>query len=102
MSDVRIRTRRANDIVYIDLLLDHPMESGRQQDGQGTTIPPWYLQDLTLSLNKQIIAAVTLGPQVSKNPVLSLALRASAPGDFVKVHWRDSRGDQGERSAKLA
>jgi len=100
-GSVAVRTRIAENIAYIDLRISHPMEPGTRKDRQGILIPAWYLTHMDVYYNDARIAKLELGPLVSRNPAISLAMEGGIEGELIKVTWLDNRGKGGERNTKL-
>lgn len=101
VGSVDIRTRIANQSTFIDLRISHPMESGLRKDSMGTVIPAWYLTHLDVFHNDKRVAALELGPLVSRNPAISLELNGAAEDELIKVTWVDNQGKGGEQLAKI-
>ncbi len=102
MGDLQIRAELVDEHVDIVLLIDHPMETGKRKDSLGATIPAWYLTEMQVWLHGAAVATLKLGPQISRNPVISLTLRKGDRGDILKVAWIDNRGYAGERLVKIS
>jgi len=98
VGSISVRTRLSGDTTFLDLTISHPMENGMRQDGAGTTIPSWYMTDLEVFHNDDRVAVMALGPLVSRNPAVSIALNDVIEGDELKVTWADNRGEAGEGS----
>lgn len=102
VGSVIVRTRMASDSTFVDLRFSHPMETGDRKDSMGVLIPPWYLTQVHVFHNDEQVAALELGPLVSRNPAVSLVLNAGVENDRIKITWVDSRGETGEQLAKIA
>ena len=94
MADpMRIRAQAAGGNATIRVLMSHEMESGQRKDGNGKTIPAWYIQDVTASLNGKPVMTAEWGPAVSKNPFLQFTIKGAKAGDKVAITWKDNKGD---------
>jgi len=94
MADpMRIRAQASGDKATVRVLMSHEMESGQRKDGNGKTIPAWYIQDVTASLNGKVVMTAEWGPAVSKNPFLQFAIKGAKAGDKVAITWKDNKGD---------
>lgn len=102
MPSVRFKVRRADDKTFVHLLFSHPMETGRNKDAKGVTIPAWYLTEVDLQLNDESVSRVGLTTLASKNPVLYFELSGAQTGDSLKVTWKDNLSKAGEATTKLA
>ena len=95
MADpMRIRAQSAGDKATIRVLMSHEMETGQRKDAAGKTVPAWYIQEVSASLNGKTVLTAHWGPSVSKNPFLQFAIKGAKPGDKVGVTWVDNKGDK--------
>jgi sulfur-oxidizing protein SoxZ len=94
MADpMRIRAQAAGGNATVRVLMAHEMETGQRKDAAGKTIPAWYIQEVTASLNGKPVLTAEWGPAVSKNPFMQFTLKGAKAGDKVSVSWKDNRGD---------
>jgi sulfur-oxidizing protein SoxZ len=94
MADpMRIRAQMAGDKATVRVLMNHEMETGQRKDAAGKTIPAWFIQDVTATLNGKPVLTAQWGPSVSKNPFLQFNVRGAKASDKIAVTWKDSRGD---------
>ena len=94
MADpMRIRAQAAGDKATVRVLMAHEMETGQRKDAEGKTIPAWFIQEVTASLNGKQILAAEWGPAVSKNPFLQFTIKGAKAGDKLTVNWKDNRGE---------
>jgi sulfur-oxidizing protein SoxZ len=95
MADpMRIRAQSAGDKATIRVLMSHEMETGQRKDAAGKTVPAWFIQEVSASLNGKTVLTAHWGPSVSKNPFLQFAIKGAKPGDKVGVTWVDNKGDK--------
>lgn len=94
MADpMRIRAQAAGDKATVRVLMSHEMESGQRKDAAGNTVPAWYIQEVSASLNGRVVLTADWGPAVSKNPFLQFTVKGAKAGDKVAVTWKDTKGD---------
>jgi sulfur-oxidizing protein SoxZ len=94
MADpMRIRAQAAGDKATVRVLMSHEMETGQRKDAAGKTIPAWFIQEVSASLNGKTVMTAQWGPAVSKNPFLQFTVRGAKAGDKVSVTWKDNKGD---------
>ena len=94
MADpMRIRAQAAGDKATVRVLMSHEMESGQRKDASGNTVPAWFIQEVTASLNGKPVLTADWGPAVSKNPFLQFTVKGAKAGDKVAVTWKDNKGD---------
>jgi sulfur-oxidizing protein SoxZ len=94
MADpMRIRAQAAGDKATVRVLMAHEMETGQRKDSAGKTIPAWFIQEVTASLNGKPVMSAEWGPAVSKNPFLQFNVKGAKAGDKITVTWKDNKGD---------
>lgn len=94
MADpMRIRAQASGDKTTVRVLMAHEMETGQRKDAAGKTIPAWFIQEVTASLNGKTVLTAEWGPAVSKNPFMQFTIKGGKAGDKVSVTWKDNRGD---------
>jgi sulfur-oxidizing protein SoxZ len=73
MADpMRIRAQAAGDKATVRVLMSHEMESGQRKDAAGKTIPAWFIQEVTASLNGKPVMSRRMGPCRVKKSVLAI------------------------------
>jgi sulfur-oxidizing protein SoxZ len=90
---MRIRAQVAGDKATVRVLMSHEMESGQRKDAAGNTVPAWYIQEVTASLNGKVVLTADWGPAVSKNPFLQFTVKGAKAGDKLAVTWKDTKGE---------
>lgn len=90
---MRIRAQAAGDKTTVRVLMGHEMETGQRKDAAGKTIPAWFIQEVTASLNGKPVLTAEWGPSVSKNPFLQFVVKGAKAGDKISVSWKDNRGE---------
>ena len=94
MADpMRIRAQASGDKATVRVLMSHEMETGLRKDPAGKTIPAWFIQEVTASLNGKSVFRAEWGPAVSKNPFLQFNLKGAKAGDKLSVTWKDNKGE---------
>jgi sulfur-oxidizing protein SoxZ len=103
MADpMRIRAQSAGDKATIRVLMSHEMETGLRKDAAGKTVPAWYIQEVSATLNGKSVMTAQWGPSVSKNPFLQFAIKGAKAGDKVGVTWVDNKGDKRSDEATVS
>ncbi len=94
MADpMRIRAQVAGDKATVRVLMSHEMESGQRKDSDGKTIPAWYINEVSATLNGKVVMTAEWGPAVSKNPFVQFVVKGAKVGDKVAITWKDTKGD---------
>ncbi|MDQ2961676.1 MAG: thiosulfate oxidation carrier complex protein SoxZ [Pseudomonadota bacterium] len=103
MADpMKIRASVAGDSTEVKVLMSHEMETGQRKDGQGQTIPAWFIQNVVVTWNGKTVLSAQWGTAVSKNPFLSFKFKGGAKGDKIAITWTDNRGDKRTDEAVIA
>ncbi len=90
----RIRAQATGDKAVVRVRMSHEMESGQRKDAAGKTIPAWYIQEMSATLNGRTVLSAMWGPSVSKDPYLQFVLKGAKAGDKIGIHWLDNRGER--------
>ena len=94
MSDpMRIRAQVAGDKATVRVLMSHEMETGQRKDTAGKTIPAWFIQEVSATLNGRPVLSAQWGTSISKNPFMQFNVKGAKVGDKIAVSWKDNRGD---------
>ena len=89
-----IRAKANGPLTTVRLLMAHEMESGQRKDEAGRRVPPWFIQQVHVSLNGQPVLTMHCGTAVAKNPYLQFNLQGAQAGDRLAVEWVDNHGAQ--------
>ncbi len=92
---IKMRTRAQEGGVELQLMIIHPMESGRRTDKDtGKLIPAHFIQQVTLEHNGKVVITLSTGGSVSEDPLMGFRLKGAKNGDKLKVSWSDNMGEQ--------
>ena len=92
-STIKMRAKEKDGEIWLRALIKHPMETGLRKDGvTGQTIPPRYIDSVTVEANGTTVFTADWSTSVSENPFLSISFAGSA-GDTVRLAWKDNAGD---------
>ena len=95
MADpMRIRAQVSGDKATVRVLMSHEMETGQRKDSSGKTIPAWFIQEVSASLNGKPVFSAQWGPAVAKNPFLQFNVKGAKAGDKISISWIDNKGDK--------
>jgi sulfur-oxidizing protein SoxZ len=98
----RIRTKLQGNSAEILVLVNHPMETGQRTDPKTKEkIPAHYIQKMSFSVNGKEVAVSSLGPAISKDPLVGVKVKGAKAGDKVKVTWSDNKGETGDAEAAV-
>jgi len=90
----KIRTREADGITQVLVLIGHPMETGMRVDKTTKKkVPAHFIQKMTVEHNGKQVAEADLGIAISADPLMGFGLVSAKAGDKVKVSWSDNKGE---------
>lgn len=95
-DNMRMRAQLKGDVTEVKVLMTHPMETGRRKNDFGDVIPAHFIQQVTATLNGQVVLEAQWGTGISKNPYLTFHLRGAKVADVIKINWLDNLGKTGE------
>jgi len=102
MALTKIKTRPKDGNTEILVLVNHPMETGQRVDKKTKQkVPAHFIQSLTIDVNGKTVADVAMGPAVSKDPLVAVAVKGAKSGDKVKISWSDNKGEKGGADASV-
>jgi len=90
---MRIRAQAQGDKAVVRVLMSHEMETGQRKDSAGKTIPAWFIQEVSATLNGAPVFSAVWGTAVAKNPFVQFTIKRAKAGDRIVVQWLDNRGD---------
>lgn len=99
---MRIRAQAAGDKAVVRVLMSHEMETGQRKDSGGKTIPAWFIQEVSATLNGKPVLSAQWGTAVAKNPFLQFTVKGAKAGDKVAISWVDNHGDKRTDEATVA
>ena len=92
-APTKMRAALKDGVADVRALLAHEMESGQRRDAAGKLVAAWFIRDVVATLNGRTVMKAHWGPAISKNPFLTVKVKAKA-GDKLVISWTDSRGEQ--------
>ncbi len=86
------------EIVKVDFMVMHPMETGMRKDKKtGQIVPAKYINSVKFDYNGKIITSMNVWESVSVNPVFTIYMKVNGAGN-LKVTFTDSTGEVNESS----
>ncbi|TMH31889.1 MAG: thiosulfate oxidation carrier complex protein SoxZ [Betaproteobacteria bacterium] len=99
---MKIRATTVGDETEVKVLMSHEMETGQRKDGQGKTIPAWFIQNVSVTWNSKTVLSAQWGTAVAKNPFVSFRFKGGAKGDKITVTWVDNRAEKRTDESMIA
>jgi sulfur-oxidizing protein SoxZ len=100
-SSIRVRATSSGETTEVQVLIQHPMDSGFVKDAKGELIPPHFIQQLTFEHAGKNVFSADWGGAVSKDPYVKFAFKGGNKGDELKISWVDNKGASDSITAKI-
>ncbi|KIM11297.1 MAG: sulfur oxidation protein SoxZ [Sulfuricurvum sp. PC08-66] len=99
---IKIKPKKyaVGEIVKIDFMVMHPMETGLRKDKAGALIPAEYINDVKFFFNDKLVTHMEVWESLSTNPLFSTSYKIAGAGEF-KVIFTDNKGGVNEQSTKI-
>lgn len=98
---IKPKDYKTGDIVKIDFMAMHPMESGMRKDkDSGQIVPAHYINEVNFLFNDKVLTKMVTWESLSVNPVLSISMKVSGAGT-LKVLAKDNKGDSVESTIAI-
>lgn len=101
MIKIKPKKYKAGDIVKVDFIVIHPMDTGLQKNKKtGELIPAHFIDNITFSLDGKAFTTMKVWETVSTNPYFSVNLKVPGAGK-ITVDYTDNSGEKNTKSKKL-
>lgn len=98
---IKPKTYAVGEVVKIDFMAMHPMETGmRKNKDTGEIIPANYIDEVKFLFNDTLITKMVIWESVSVNPVFSISFKVPGAGT-LKVIAKDNKGQSVETTASI-
>ena len=88
------------DVIRVQVLVQHPMDTGFFRDANANIIPPWFISDVRISYGGAEIASFEWTSGISRDPMVSFQLKAEQEGPLMFVS-KDNRGKEYSGSTEI-
>lgn len=101
MIKIKPKKYKVGDIVKVDFIVIHPMDTGLLKDKKtGKMIPAHFIDNITFSLDGKPFTTMKVWETVSTNPYFSVNLKVPGKGK-ITVDYTDNTGEKNTKSKKL-
>lgn len=101
MIKIKPKKYKAGDVVKVDFIVIHPMDTGLQKDKKtGKLKPAHFIDHITFSLDGTPFTTMQVWETVSTNPYFSVNLKVPGKGK-ITVDYTDNMGEKNSKSKKL-
>ncbi|MCB4748125.1 MAG: thiosulfate oxidation carrier complex protein SoxZ [Sulfurovum sp.] len=101
MIKIKPKKYKTGDIVKVDFIVIHPMDTGLKKNKKtGKIIPEKYIDSITFKLDGKPFTTMTVWETISVNPYFSVNLKVPGKGK-ITVDYTDNTGEKNSKSKKL-
>lgn len=98
---IKPKTYAVGEVVKIDFMAMHPMETGMRKDKDtGAIIPAQYIDEVKFMFNDTLITKMVIWESLSVNPLMSVSFKVPGAGT-LKVIAKDNKGDNVETTTPI-
>lgn len=88
------------DVIRVQVVMQHPMDTGFFRDANANFIPAWFISDVRVLYGDTEVARFEWTSGISRDPMVAFQLRADREG-VLTVRSKDSRGSEFQGSAEI-
>jgi sulfur-oxidizing protein SoxZ len=102
-SLIKIKPKKysTGDVVKVDFMVMHPMETGMRKDKKtGEIVPADYISEVKFLFNDTLITKMVVWESLSTNPLFTINFKVPGAGE-LKVVFTDNKGEVNEKSKKI-
>lgn len=98
---IKPKSYKDGEIVKVNFMVMHPMETGMRKDKKtGKIVPAKYINSVKFDYNGQVITSMNVWESVSVNPVFTIYMKVNGKGKLT-VTFTDSTGEVNENSIMI-
>ncbi|MGN7613337.1 thiosulfate oxidation carrier complex protein SoxZ [Magnetococcales bacterium HHB-1] len=92
---------KAGDVIEVQALIRHPMETGLRKDKKTKKlVPAYFINKVEAQYNGETVMSADWGAAVSADPFISFFVQAKKTGP-LKLTWKDNKGGVYSRSIDI-
>lgn len=88
------------DVIRVQVVVQHPMDTGFFRDANANMIPAWFISDVRVLYGEEEIASFEWTSGISKDPMVSFQLRADREA-MLTVISKDNRQAEFRGAAEI-
>jgi sulfur-oxidizing protein SoxZ len=101
MVKIKPKKYKVGDIVKVDFIVIHPMDTGMSKDKKtGKIKPAHYIDNITFSFDGKPFTTMKVWESVSTNPYFSVKYKVTGKGK-ITVDYTDNQGEKNSKSKKI-
>ncbi|HEY7681176.1 MAG TPA: thiosulfate oxidation carrier complex protein SoxZ [Gemmatimonadales bacterium] len=88
------------DVIRVQVVMQHPMDTGFFRDANANMIPAWFINDVRVLYGDAEVARFEWTSGISKDPMVAFQLKAEQEGTLT-VLSKDNRGSEFKGTAEI-
>ena len=101
MIKIRPKQYKKGDIVKVNFMVQHPMETGMVKDkATGKVKPAHYIEEVIFSFDGEPFTKMKIWESISAKPVFSIQYKVEKAGK-ITVTYSDNLGEKDTKSKKI-
>jgi len=89
------------DVIRVQVVIQHPMDTGFFRDANANIIPPWFIKDVRVDFGGTEIVRFEWTSGISRDPMVAFRLLADREGTLT-VTSRDNRDNEFSGHTEIA
>ncbi len=101
MIKIKPKKYKVGDVVKVDFIVIHPMDTGMKKDKKtGEIKPAHYIDSIKFSFDGKPFTTMKVWESVSTNPYFSVKYKVTGKGK-ITVDYTDNQGEKNSKSKKI-
>ncbi len=88
------------DLIRVQVVMQHPMDTGFFRDANANMIPAWFINEVRVLYGDDEVARFEWTSGISKDPMVTFQLKAEKEATLAVVS-KDSRGSEFRGTAEI-
>ncbi len=88
------------DVIRVQVVMQHPMDTGFFRDANANMIPAWFINDVRVLYGEDEVARFEWTSGISKDPMVSFQLRADREATLTVIS-KDNRASEYRGAAEI-
>ena len=89
------------DVIRVQTIVQHPMDTGFFRDANADIIPPYFIREVIVEYAGAQVARFEWTSGISRDPMVIFTLKADQEGPLTMT-YKDNRGATYQTSAEIA
>nr|VFJ56970.1 MAG: sulfur compound chelating protein SoxZ [Candidatus Kentron sp. DK]VFJ59075.1 MAG: sulfur compound chelating protein SoxZ [Candidatus Kentron sp. DK] len=101
-KSIRMKATQTGEETLVIAILKHPMETGtRKNPDTGKPVPAHYITEVLCKHGDALVATISMGPSVSKDPKIRFKFKGGNKGERVSISWTDNKGESASGETRI-